>query len=144
MSSGHQMANGRGQRWLDGFAVTASLLCLIHCLMLPALLVALPVLATMLTVPKSVHAIAFALALPTSALAIAAGYRRHRLRWPFVAAASGLALLGVGAFAIDAEIVERAVSSVGALLLALAHVGNWHALSHRAPARPTCPIEEQA
>lgn len=72
------MTSHRRQRWLDGFAVTASVLCLIHCLVLPALLVALPVLATMLAVPERFHAVAFALALPTSVLAIASGYRRHR------------------------------------------------------------------
>ena len=144
MSSGLRMTDSRGQRWLDGFAVTASILCLIHCLILPALLLALPVLATMLAVPESFHAIAFALALPTSALAIASGYRRHRRRWPVVVAGAGLTLLGVGAFAIEMEGVERAVSSAGAVLLAVAHVGNGRALSHGTGARPTCPVEEEA
>ncbi|MFW1406273.1 MerC domain-containing protein, partial [Vibrio parahaemolyticus] len=64
--------------------MTASVLCLIHCLVLPAILVALPVLATMLAVPESFHAVAFALALPTSVLAMTLGHRRHGLRWPLV------------------------------------------------------------
>ena len=144
MSSSSPIMAGRPPRWLDGVAVTASVLCLIHCLVLPAILVALPVLATMLAVPESFHAIAFVIALPTSALAVTLGHRRHGLRWPLVAATFGLTLLGIGAFAIDSETAERAVSSVGAVLLAVAHVGNWRALSHRTPARPVCPMEEQA
>lgn len=138
------MTSGRRQRWLDGFAVTASVLCLIHCLVLPAILVALPVLATMLAVPESFHAIAFALALPTSALAIASGYRRHGRRWPFVVAGIGLTLLGTGAFAIDVEVAERVFSTAGAVLLAVAHVGNWRALSHRTATRLACPAEDEA
>lgn len=144
MSSGLQVTSDRRQRWLDGFAVTASVLCLIHCLVLPAMLVALPVLATMLAVPESFHAIAFAVALPTSVLAIASGYRRHGRRWPSVVAGIGLTLLGVGAFAIDVEVTERVVSTAGAVLLAVAHVGNWRALSHRTGTRPACPTGDEA
>ncbi len=144
MSSSSPIMGDRPSRWLDGAAVTASVLCLIHCLVLPAILVALPVLATMLAVPESFHALAFALALPTSVLAMTLGHRRHGLPWPLVAAGIGLTLLGIGAFAIDSETVERAISSMGAVLLAVAHVGNWRALSHRAPARPVCPMEKRA
>ncbi|MDJ0276471.1 MerC domain-containing protein [Sphingomonas sp. 2R-10] len=56
-------------------------------------------------------------------------YRKQR--WPMVVAATGLVLLGTGAFAVDAEAVERMVSTIGAILLAVAHVGNWRAVSQR-------------
>ncbi|MCT8002230.1 MerC domain-containing protein [Sphingomonas sanguinis] len=143
MSSVFKIAFGR-QYWLDGFAVTASVLCLIHCLLLPVLLVALPVLATMLTVPESFHAVAFALALPTSMLAMALGRRRHDSRWPLRLAVVGLALLGIGAFAVSVETTERGVSSLGAVLLAVAHVGNWRAMSHGKGAPAACPAEDRA
>lgn len=119
------------QRLLDGFAVTASLLCLIHCLALPMLLIALPVLATMLAVPEAFHAVAFACAVPTSILAMASGHARHGRAVPILLAGIGLMLLGVGAFAVEAEIVERIVSSTGAVILATAHVLNWRALASR-------------
>ncbi|WP_230483967.1 MerC domain-containing protein [Sphingomonas sp. Leaf21] len=136
------MTGSQSLRWLDGFAVTASALCLIHCLVLPAILMALPVLATMLAVPESFHAIAFALALPTSTVAIASGYRRHGRRWPFPVAGLGLTLLGVAAFAIEVEVAERVVSTAGAILLAVAHVGNWRALSHATDVRRPCAAED--
>lgn len=135
MSSSFQGTAYRKQRWLDGFSVVASMLCLIHCLLLPALLVALPVMAAMPTVPEGFHAVAFMLALPISVLAMASGRRRHAQRWPMIVAATGLVLLGTGAFAVDAEAVERMLSTIGAVLLAVAHVGNWRAVSQRAGRR---------
>lgn len=156
MFSSAPIMGGRPLRWLDGVAVTASVLCLIHCLVLPAILVALPVLATMLAVPERFHAAAFILALPTSVLAMMLGLRRHGAKRPLVAAMFGLTLLGIGAFAIDSDMAERAVSSMGAVLLAVAHVDNWRAqsrwtsrwtsrrASHRPPGRPVRPMEEQA
>lgn len=124
----------RRQRLLDGFAVTASLLCLVHCLLLPMLLIALPVLATMMVVPEAFHAVAFAVALPTSILAMASGRARHGRHRPAMLAAAGLVLLGLGAFAIEAETVERIVTSIGAVTLAVAHALNWRALSVRSAA----------
>ncbi|KQM64764.1 hypothetical protein ASE65_16055 [Sphingomonas sp. Leaf16] len=116
---------------LDGVAVTASVLCLVHCLALPLALIAVPVLATMLAVPEAFHVIAFAFAVPTSILAMASGYRRHALRRPAALAGVGLTLLGLGAFGVDTETVERIVTSIGAVILATAHILNWRAL-------PTC------
>ncbi len=121
----------RRQRLLDGFAVAASLLCLIHCLLLPLLLIAIPLLATMLAVPEAFHAVAFAVAVPTSLLALGGGYRRHRSRGPATMAIVALTLLSIGAFAIKGEIVERIVTSVGAILLAAAHLLNWRSAAHR-------------
>jgi hypothetical protein len=144
MSTRFQTITTGRQRWLDGLAVTASILCLIHCLLLPALLIALPVLAAMLVVPESVHAIAFVLAVPISLLAILSARGRHARRWPFRIAGVGLVLLGVGAFAVSNEMIERIVTSAGAVLLALAHIGNWRALSHHAEACRIHPTEDQA
>jgi hypothetical protein len=123
-------APSKRQRLLDGFAVTASLLCLIHCLLLPLLLIAIPVLATMLIVPEAFHAVAFAIAVPTSLLALGTGYARHGRPGPAMLAIVALGLLGIGAFAIDSETVERIVTSSGAVLLAAAHLLNWRGASH--------------
>lgn len=127
-----QMA-ARRQQWLDGAAMGASLLCLAHCLLLPVLIVAVPMLAAFLTLPESFHALAFAFAVPTSAVALGLGFRRHRHPLPLVIAALGLPLLGAGAFLPTGPVVETALSVAGALLLALGHGWSWHA-STRPPA----------
>lgn len=124
----------RTRRWVrlaDGAAMVASALCLVHCLVLPALLLALPLLAAVVTIPETFHPIAFLVALPFSAFALRSGHWRHRRRAPGFLALVGLTLLGVAAFAIEHEAVERAMSSLGAILLATGHVANWRAMTHR-------------
>jgi hypothetical protein len=115
------------QQWLDGAAMGASLLCLVHCLVLPVLIVAVPMLAAFLTLPESFHAIAFAVAVPTSAVALGLGFRRHRHPLPIAIAGIGLPLLGAGAFLPAGPWLEVGLSVTGALLLALGHGWNWHA-----------------
>lgn len=121
------------QQWLDGAAMGASLLCLIHCLVLPALIVALPMFAAMLTLPESFHALAFAFAVPSSAVALGLGFRRHRHPLPLAIALLGFPLLGAGAFLATGPRLEVVLSVAGALLLALGHGWNW-----RASTRPAC------
>lgn len=111
--------------WLDGLAVCASVTCMVHCLGLPLLLAALPVLADRIDPGESFHAIVLALAVPTSAFALVTGARRHRAFVPLAVGAVGLCLMAAGiAFASD-EAVEVSVTVTGSLLLAGAHVASW-------------------
>ena len=85
--------NTQGQRLFDGIAIGASILCMIHCLVLPVLIVLLPTLAAFFMMPEDFHVWALALAVPTSVLALATGYRRHRRIRPTIIALPGLGLL---------------------------------------------------
>lgn len=71
-------------------AAGASLLCLVHCLLLPVVLAAMPAVASTLDIPESVHGWLLAFALPTSALALGAGYRDTRLATPPAFGTAGL------------------------------------------------------
>lgn len=121
-------ANAQRQRIYDGVAISASILCLIHCLLLPALIVLLPTLAAFLAVPSAFHLWALALAVPTSTLALTTGYRRHCRVRPTIFALPGLILLAWGALLAPTERAETMLSVAGALLLALGHGLNWRAL----------------
>lgn len=121
----NEQTAGRRQQWLDGVAMGASLLCLVHCLVLPVVILAVPMLAALFTLPESFHALAFAFALPTSAVALLLGYRRHHQSFPLVISAVGLALLGAGAYLHGSGWVEVVLSVFGALLLATGHAWNW-------------------
>ncbi|PZU12334.1 MAG: MerC mercury resistance protein [Sphingobium sp.] len=121
-------ANTEGQRLFDGVAIGASILCLIHCLVLPVLIVLLPTLTAFLIVPEAFHLWALGLAVPTSVLALTTGYRRHRKIKPTIVALPGLILLAGGALLAPNESKETILSVAGALLLALGHGLNWQAL----------------
>lgn len=112
--------------WLfDGLSIGASLACLVHCLVLPLIILLLPTLATFLAVPEEFHLWALAFAVPTSVVALALGYRRHGRHRPWQLGAAGLVLLAAGALLMPDAIAETAFTVVGALLLSLGHVLNW-------------------
>ncbi|MCP4638066.1 MAG: MerC domain-containing protein, partial [Methyloversatilis sp.] len=74
-------------------AVGASLLCLVHCAGLPLLLAALPALSRMVAIPEALHLWLLAFAIPSSALALIAGYRRHDQPEILALGGAGLALM---------------------------------------------------
>lgn len=120
------------QHLLDGFAVGASALCMVHCLALPALILVMPALAAYLALPEAFHEIALAIAIPSSALALWAGYRRHGQRRPMLIVVPGLVLLSLGAFVAPSEWLETTLTVLGTTFVAGGHVLNWRAMTHGA------------
>lgn len=132
--AGHTQAPHAGHAagaWLlDGLSIGASLACLVHCLVLPLAILLLPTLAAFLALPEAFHLWALAFAVPTSIIAMALGYRRHRRHRPWQLGAAGLALLAAGALLMPSEMAETALTVAGALLLSFGHVLNWRAAPH--------------
>ena len=126
------------QQLFDGLAIGASGLCLVHCLVLPLLIILLPTLAAFLAVPESFHVWALAFAVPTSGLALASGYRRHHWLRPTLVALPGLILLALGALVAPTGWMETSLTVPGAILLAIGHALNWRALRH-ASVGPSTP-----
>ncbi|NIJ66654.1 hypothetical protein FHR20_003630 [Sphingomonas leidyi] len=115
---------------IEHAAVGASLLCLVHCAGLPLLLAALPALSQVLAIPEQLHAWLLAFAIPSSALALTAGYRRHDQPEMLALGGAGLALMAAAVFAFAESAAEAPVTIAGSLCLAAAHIGNWR-LRHR-------------
>lgn len=108
----------------DGIAVSASLLCLAHCLALPVLAAALPAFGLFLGHSALVHGLLLAFALPLGVWALARG--RHRAgRLPLLVGLSGFALMAAALLAPEAS--ERALTVAGVSLVAVAHWRNWRA-----------------
>jgi len=113
---------------LDGYAISGSAICAIHCLCLPLLLVTFPALGSTLFGQESFHKMLVWLVIPLSAASLLMGCKKHKdgatlllglvgmLTLIFTAAA-GHALLG--------EYYERIATLAGASVLALAHVRNF-------------------
>ena len=125
MSHGQPAAGAPGIDWVERAAVGASALCLIHCIGLPLLLAALPALSSLIAIPESFHVWILGFAVPTSALALVAGWRHHRRTYPLLIGAAGLILLATGALLLLGGRWETPVTIMGSLCLAAAHIGNW-------------------
>lgn len=115
-------AKPRSAHLLDTMAVGLSGLCLMHCLAMPALIVALPALGS-LSEAHWVHQVLIGMAMPISLWAVTRSglWRRPAILLPMLA---GLGLLTAAAFYPPFEPFETPVSVTGALLLAFAHFRN--------------------
>ncbi len=60
-------------------AISASTLCLIHCLVLPVLIAFLPAIAEWADLGEVFHIVMLALTVPLSGLTLFGGWRRHRV-----------------------------------------------------------------
>ena len=131
MSHGQDLVDARATDWLERVAVSASAVCLVHCVGLPLLLAALPALAAVVAVPESFHVWVLAFAVPASGIALLFGYRSHRARLPLLVGGSGLALLALGALVLLGGPFETSVTIIGSLTLAISHVMNWRRRNSR-------------
>ncbi len=118
-------------RLADRFGATASLLCAVHCALLPLVIAILPALGLrFLADHRFEHAfIAFASVLALTTLVF--GFRRHQHFRAFWFLVPGIALLFAGIFVeFDASAILHAVLvAIGGTLVAIAHVTNLR-LSH--------------
>jgi hypothetical protein len=122
--------------WLDGTAVGLSGLCLLHCLALPFVVGALPML--MPFAEGHLHTQMLYVAIPLSGIAIGSGYARHRNPRVVFAALAGLALLVAGATVAHGNLgilADRLFTVSGSVVLAAAHL--WNGLLSR---RHRCAI----
>ncbi len=114
------------KKWLDLASLGLSGLCVIHCLALPFLVAALPMLAPF--TGGWVHAVLVLTAAPISIWAIRASHvwRTWQISVPIIV---GLILLAAAAFLPALEDYEVAISVTGALCIAAGHAYNF--LRHR-------------
>jgi MerC mercury resistance protein len=117
----------KGVDWVERAALGMSTLCLIHCLALPVLLAAVPVMAASLHLPADLHRWLLLFAIPSSSIALLTGCRLHRKVSPVLVGIAGLTLMAVSALMLEGTDREVPVSVAGSLLLVAAHLTNWRA-----------------
>lgn len=111
---------------VEGTAISASLLCLVHCLALPLLLLALPAIAEAFVQSELFHVVVAALVVPAAALAFALGYRRHRALLPAMLGAVGVACIVVALVpALEESLSADILTAAGSLFLIAGHLINW-------------------
>lgn len=115
---------------LDRFSIGLSALCLLHCLAIPLLISITPVVATFAFADESFHIALIALVVPSSALALGLGCRKHRDLGIVGIGLIGLVILCMAAFSEVlglGEIGETVLTVFGALVVASAHLINYRA-----------------
>lgn len=125
-------AKDRRTNVIEGAAVSASLLCLVHCLALPLLLLLLPGVIGMFARSDAFHYVALALVVPAALVAFWLGYRRHRARRPAFLGLAGMACLVVALLPGIGRGAELAITVAGSLLLITGHTMNWQLRTHAA------------
>ena len=117
------------QLFLDRFAIGLSMLCAVHCLALPVLLIAFPsYLATFHLDDHVFHELMLWLVIPSSAIAIFLGCQRHKDKLVFGLAGIGIAaMIAITLFGHDVlgETGEKFATLIAGAILAYAHWRNY-------------------
>lgn len=115
-------------RWVDALGVGFSSLCVVHCLALPVAIAVLPLWPAAMHWHEAGHLIFIALIVPTTAVAMWIGYRRHGCLGPLSFLAAGL-LVVIGAQAVHGMphqlYTETAMTVAGSSLLVAGHWRNY-------------------
>jgi hypothetical protein len=107
----------------DALGMLVSLLCLVHCLVAPLLVAAVPALGLGFLAVDGVH-VAFAIAVLLAAVAaLIPGYRRHHRASVLALGAAGVFAVTIGATVVGG-LAETAITALGSGLLISAHVFN--------------------
>ena len=126
----------QGNAVLDRAAVALSGLCLLHCLALPFIVGALPLVGQFGN--TYFHLQMLLVVVPVSLLALALGYRRHASIAVLWGGAAGLVLLLAGATVVHdhlGPVADRLFTVIAALILAVTHFYN-NRLSRHLPRQP--------
>jgi len=113
---------------MDKSAMGLSFLCLVHCLLVPAIVLVLPALLAAPLQDERFHQILLFVIIPLSAIALFLGCKKHKSWSIFAWGIVGLAILLVGGlFAHDlvGEIGERVLTVAGSLIMMASHFTNY-------------------
>jgi len=126
--NGSQGALNGASLVLDKASISLSVVCAIHCLLLPLALVLIPSMAVLPIADERFHQLLVVLVLPTSLFALTIGCRRHRQWRVMVCGALGLTVLFLTVLAgheMLGEFGEKSLTLLGAILVAISHIINF-------------------
>lgn len=111
---------------VDRVGATASLLCAVHCMLLPFVLALLPVIGLGFLADHRFERGFVLFAASLAAIVLVTGFRRHHQQLPLLLVLPGLVLLVVGVCVdLDANVVLHSVLvTCGGLMVAAAHLTN--------------------
>ena len=120
----------------DKAAISLSIICIIHCLALPLIVVLLPVLTALNLQDEAVHWWMLGAVVPTSLYALTMGCKKHKDYTVMVLGVVGLVILVITTFLghdLLGEAGESIFTTLGALIIA-----GGHLINHRLCRRSDC------
>ena len=116
------------QEYSDKTAISLSALCLAHCLLVPSFLVFLSGYVSLSYNNELIHYVLLFIAIPVSLYALITGVRNHKSYAYLYAGLVGITTL-ILAVTLGAQIWgetgEKALTTVGAILVAISHFKNY-------------------
>lgn len=115
------------QAFSDKFSISLSVLCALHCLFAPVLMVVLPSVLSTWIVDENFHLGLVMIVIPVSLMAFFVGCKKHKGYSVLAAGVAGMAFL-VSALLFGHEFGEsgeKVLTLIGAAILALAHALNY-------------------
>lgn len=114
-----------GAQWvLDSSGTVLSMLCAMHCLLLPLVITWLPSLGLAWLSQGWVHLLLLGMVVPVFVMAMLRGTREHGQTWVLLPGVAGLASLLAAVVWGHALHMEGALTLVGSLLLTASHAAN--------------------
>lgn len=120
----------------DKFAISLSALCAIHCLLIPVLVVMTPSIAALNLQDEIFHIWMIVAVVPISAYALTMGCKNHKNIIVMLLGVMGLLILVLTAVLghdFLTENLEKLFTVLGALLITIAHVWNYHLCRKHVP-----------
>ena len=130
----------------DKSTIGLSLLCTMHCLALPLALALIPSIAGLPLADEMFHYWMLAAVLPISAYALTMGCKKHQRYRLLMIGGAGLCILFFAAYAghdVFGEIGEKALTVLGATILALGHLWNYRLCQQQSHCGCTEPVEPE-
>ena len=116
------------QEYSDKTAISLSALCLAHCLVVPSFLVFLSGYVSLSYNNELIHYVLLFIAIPVSLYALITGVRNHKSYTYLYAGLVGITAL-ILAVTLGAQIWgetgEKALTTIGAILVAISHFKNY-------------------
>ncbi|MBU2869077.1 MerC domain-containing protein [Colwellia sp. E2M01] len=112
----------------DKFAIGLSMLCAIHCLALPIILVLLPSLGSLPLQDEAYHLWMLVAVIPISLYALTLGCKKHKKYQIFIWGALGLLLMVLAVLCgheLAGEYGEKILTLLGATFVSFAHLQNF-------------------
>ena len=113
---------------LDKSAISLSVLCMAHCLIIPVIPILLPTLFSLSLGGELFHKLLLVAVVPLSAVALLLGCQKHQHWTVLIWGIAGLSLLvfaGIFAHDLMGEAGEKTLTVVGSMLLVYSHYKNY-------------------